>query len=124
MLSLRASQAKVLQQAQVRRFERDTVSHVQEQLPQHYAALGEAGTLEAVRQAMAAAASQDFGTQLGVTVFVRLAFIFGLDFAETQEWARAALADRAAAEGVRVQRLSRAATDHARALASAPAAVQ
>jgi hypothetical protein len=118
MLTIRPHQAQAFKTEQIRRFERDAVRHVRVKLPQHYGVLGEQGTLGAVRQGIAGATAHGLETKLGVTVYLRLMFVFGVDFADRFEWAREALANHADDEAIRVERLSSAALRYAAALAS------
>lgn len=123
MLTLRPDQLSVIEADQLRRFERDTVQHVRTCLADHHLALGEAGTWSAVRQGIAEAQAHGLQTRLGITVYVRLMFVFGARFAERFDWARDALADvlpgmQSDDEGARVGRLSDAALAHAQALAA------
>jgi len=118
VLLVRSDQLATFAAAQLQVFEQEAVDHVRNCLPDHYAALGEAGTLAGVRQGIAEARSHGLLSSSGTTVYIRLLFVFGDGFAERCGWARVALAG-GDAEAPRVARLTAAATAHVQALAQA-----
>lgn len=128
VLTVRAEQLETFAAAQLLAFERDAVEHVRAFLPEHYAALGEAGTLAGVRQGIAEARGHGLLSVSGVTVYIGLLFIYGDGFGERCGWARAALVRRgdgaADDEAPRIFRLARAALAHAQALVDAEAGLR
>ena len=118
VLTVRSEQLGTFAAAQLQAFEREAVDHVRNCLPEHYAALGEAGALAGVRQGIAEARRYGLLSPFGTTVYIRLLFVFGDGFAERCGWARAALAG-ADDEAPRIARLTGAAIAHAQALAQA-----
>lgn len=124
MLTIRSDQMRSLEAASKERFERGLVEHFREHLPDHYAALGPEGTREAIQYGVTRAAEYGIVTEGGVTVYVRLMFLFGRDYDADPAlpWAGAILRDPAIAdEATRVSRLASAAMEHLQALAGAEA---
>lgn len=118
VLTVRTEQLATFAAAQLLSFEREAVEHVRSHLPDHHAALGEAGTLAGVRQGIAEARAHGLLSATGAAIYIRLLFVFGEGFAERCAWARDALA-QGGDEASRVARLAAAAVAHTRALLDA-----
>ncbi|KIH83436.1 hypothetical protein UCMB321_2932 [Pseudomonas batumici] len=101
------------------RFVDDLAEHFRLALPEHHAALGPDGTRETIRHGVARARAYGITTARGVTVYVRLLFLFGRDYDTNPElpWAGAVLGDPALAEeDARVDQLALAARFYLEAL--------
>lgn len=119
MLTIRESQLRALEAVQRQRLEDDLVAHLRERLPAHYRAVREEGAREVIRSGIERASSYGLETDIGISVFVRLSFVFGDDFDRTHAWASQVLHDSSlSVESIRVARLGEAAYGYLERLAA------
>lgn len=111
MITIRREQLDALAAPFAARFIDRAVARVQERFPAQCAALGEAGTRDAVVLALARAEQHGFGSDEELLTYLMLMFTFGRDFDTTLEWARAALRRRGSA-GERLAHLRADAMEH------------
>ena len=119
MLVIREAQMKILSDGQVARFVDEWASHIREFLPDHFDALGEAGVRAVIRAGIAIGRSYGFVSEDCAASFIRLMFLFGEDFHQTQDWAaailhkdRSAFPERALLEREKAAALAEAAVAH------------
>lgn len=113
MFVIRDAQIRVLGEAKRRAFEESLVARIRAELPDHDAALGETGVRAGVALGTERAAAHGIVTEPGVTVFVKLLFLFGADFDREHAWASAVLNHQIPAdERTRVLNLGQAALEY------------
>lgn len=90
MLVIREEQLAVLRRALYDRFVFESCEHVRRYFPNRCQALGDAGTLEAVREGLRRGRSYGFESQFDLLRFLNLLFEFGTDFErnDANAWAR------------------------------------
>ncbi len=92
---------------------------IRRNMPDHYAALGETGVREAIDLGIARAATHGLVSPDGVTLFVRMMFLFGAEFDADPNlpWAAETLGDSAdLPEPARVAALQSASIEYLREL--------
>lgn len=105
MLIIRDAQQHVFKMDAQQRFESEAVAFVAACWPEHHAELGEEGTRQRVREAMAHAAAWGITDQRDVLRFINVTLALGPGFAQDARtaWARHILQDRSLTPAGRVK---------------------
>lgn len=120
MLTIREEQLDVFRGEAIQQLTETLAADLRRGLPAHVQALGEQGTLDAIRAGIDRAGAYGIITREGVSGYVKLMFLFGSDFDTdpSRAWAGQVLNDPSLPdEGERMRRLVQAAMDFARSLA-------
>jgi hypothetical protein len=89
-------------------------NHLQQFFPRECAALGDAGLRDRVREGIARAAAHGFETEIHISQYVDLMFVFGTDFDTDSAlaWPQPILSDRTISAAERMDRLLDAGRRH------------
>src|SRR4051794_631600 len=90
-MMIRNAQMREFEHAEIKRFENFMVAHLREYLPDHFHAISETGTREAIRDGIERSRAYHILSEPGVAVFIRMMFVFGPDFDKHYAWAVDAL---------------------------------
>ena len=95
MLTLRPEQMEAFERSSMNSFVDELAEHFRQALPEHHAVLGHDGTRETICYGIARARAYGITSVRGVTIYIRLMFLFGRDYDTNPElpWAGAALGD-------------------------------
>jgi hypothetical protein len=104
MLVIRDEQLRVLARVALPNW---IAKHLKQFFPRHCAALGEAGLRERVSDGIARAVAHGFTSDVEISHYIDLMFVFGTDFDTdpTLAWPQAILSDRTLSTAQRIERL-------------------
>jgi len=96
MLKIRKEQLDELTRVSLKRFENDTVEHIQEFFPKYYEVLGEPTVREVIEYGIDRAESYGFTSERNVSLYINLLFLLGSDFETDMQlpWAATVLNDK------------------------------
>jgi hypothetical protein len=111
LLVLREQQVRALARAALPNW---MANHLKQFFPRECAVLGEAGLRERVREGIGRAVTHGFETEVQISQYVDLMFVFGADFDRHPElsWPRPILSDPTLSAAARIERLLEAGRRH------------
>jgi hypothetical protein len=111
LLVLREQQVRALARAALPNW---MANHLKQFFPRECAVLGEAGLREREREGIGRAVTHGFETEVQISQYVDLMFVFGADFDRDPElsWPRPILSDPTLSAAARIERLLEAGRRH------------